>query len=129
MQGRAALTSNPARRMLSGMPRAVRLFLVLALLLAPILHPTALAAPGPAVGSVQHYSGNDDGDGDHGGSGLLHGFGVPASCVGAGACDLQTILTSDAPAGRTATLIHDVRLDALIGLDISPDPSPPRVSF
>ncbi|MEK7245863.1 MAG: hypothetical protein AAB223_07580 [Pseudomonadota bacterium] len=112
------------------MTRAVRLFLALALLLAPILHPAAQAAPGPAVGSVQYCSGTDDGDGDHGGAGpLLHGLGVHVSCVGTGACDLQTILAHAAPAGGTAPLFRDARIDALIGLDIPPDPSPPRASF
>jgi hypothetical protein len=111
------------------MPRVARLFLMLALLLAPILHPAAMAAPGPAVGVIHHCSGDDSGDGDHGGAGPSHGAGIHASCPGAGACDLQTILAGAAPAGRSADFFRDGRVGALTGLDLSPDPSPPRASF
>lgn len=111
------------------MTRAARLFLMLALLLAPILHPAAMAAPGPAAASVQHCSGADDGGGDHGGAGPLHGLGIHTSCLGAGACDLQTILACAAPAGRSADFFRDVHAGDLTGLEPSPDPSPPRASF
>ncbi|MCC7015785.1 MAG: hypothetical protein IT564_01090 [Rhodospirillales bacterium] len=111
------------------MTRVARLFLALALLLAPILHPAAMAAPGPSAVSAHHCSGADDGDGDRGGAGPSHGTGIHASCPGTGACDLQTILTRAVPADRAASLFRDVPIGALIGLDLSPDPSPPRVSF
>ena len=112
------------------MTRVARLFLALAILLAPILHPATMAAPGPEVGSVQHCPDTDDGDGDRGGAGpLLHGLGVHVSCVGTGACDLQTVLACAAPPDRTAILFRDARIGALIGIDIPPDPSPPRASF
>ena len=112
------------------MTRATRLFLVLALLLAPILHPAAMAGPEASVGSAHHCAVNaaEDMDGD-GAAPSQHGPGFHASCAASGACDLQTTLVDAAGIDRSATTFRAAGIVAPTGIDIPPDPSPPRVSF
>jgi hypothetical protein len=113
------------------MTRATRLFLALALLLAPILHPAAMAGLAEAsVGSAHHCAVNagEDMNGDDAAP-SHHGPGIHASCAASGACDLQTTLASAARMDRSATMFRVAGIVAPAGLDIPPDPSPPRASF
>ena len=114
--------------MLSDMPRAICLFLALALLLAPILHPVAMAAPGPAADCTQHHSGDGDENG-HGGTAPALGSGFHVSCAGTGACDLHAISSGGAPINRVASVSRFERLGELAGREVAPDPSPPRAAF
>jgi hypothetical protein len=112
------------------MTRATCLFLALALLLAPILHPAAMAGPEASIGSAHHCAVNagEDMDGD-GAAPSHHGPGIHASCAASGACDLQTTLADAAGMDRSATMFRAAGIAVPAGIDIPPDPSPPRASF
>jgi len=113
------------------MTRATRLFLALALLLAPVLHPAAMAAgPVASIGSAHHCAVSAAEDTDNGDMApSQHGPGFHASCAASGACDLQTTLANAAGMNRPATMFHAAGIAAPAGLDVPPDPSPPRASF
>ncbi len=112
------------------MTRVVRLFLVLALLLAPLLHPVAMAGAEMSAGSTHRCSANtsETTSLDNEGS-PQHGSGVHVSCAVSGACDPQTILANAETADRRAGFLPATDIAAPIGLHISPDPAPPRASF
>ncbi len=112
------------------MTRATRLFLALALLLAPVLHPAAMAGPVASIGSAHHCAVSAAEDTDNGDMApSQHGPGFHASCAASGACDLQTTLANAAGMNRPATMFHAAGIAAPAGLDVPPDPSPPRASF
>lgn len=107
---------------------AARWFLAFALLLAPVLHATAMSAPGPVAGCAQNHSNGDD-ESATGGIVPTHGSGFHASCAGSGACDLHVILFDGPPSCRVASAFDRARLDSPAGQRPVPDPLPPRRSF
>ena len=115
------------------MVHAARWFLMLALLLAPVLHATAMSAPDPAAGCAQSHSPqNHSSGGDEnavGGVAPAHGSGFHGSCAGSGACDLQMASLGGAPSCRAASVFERAHLDELTGRGPPPDPLPPRLSF
>ncbi|MBM3580742.1 MAG: hypothetical protein FJX37_02105 [Alphaproteobacteria bacterium] len=108
-----------------------RIFLALALLLAPILHPAAMAAPELAVGSAHHCSANAGEDADRSDDPVSphHGIGAHVSCAVSGACDLQTVVAGTKAADRSVSIHSAAGMTLLVGLDIPPDPWPPRAPF
>jgi hypothetical protein len=114
----------------SCMTRVGRIFLAVALLLAPILHPAAMAAPELAIGSAHHCSASAGEDADRDDSGSPHhGIGAHVSCAVSGACDLQTVVAGTKVADRSASIHSAAGMTLLAGLDIPPDPWPPRAPF
>lgn len=125
---RADLTAAPCGGMLSGMIYVARWFLVFALLLAPVLHATAMSAPGPVAGCAHGHADGDD-ETAPGGTAPTHGSGFHASCTGTGACDLHVILLDSPPSRGMSSAFDSARFDNPAGQRPVPDPLPPRRSF
>ncbi|MBM3564989.1 MAG: hypothetical protein FJX42_02620 [Alphaproteobacteria bacterium] len=108
-----------------------RLLLVLALLLAPVLHSVAAAAPDRDIGcpqdhrSQKHASGalHDGGDDQSG-----HGAGVCVVCAQACSCSPQSAPANNSFSRRTAALYDIAATNGPDGRTSAPEPAPPRHS-
>jgi hypothetical protein len=106
------------------------LFLMLALLLAPVLHPMTMAGPTATAGAGQHCHADGIEAADHEGvDAPQHDIDIHPSCAGGSACDGPTILARAGMSKRNTLLRSAANVIPLTGLDILPDPLPPRASF